>query len=429
MKVFKFGGASVKDADAVRNVASVLARYPGENLVVVISAMGKTTNAMEALLDAYFDPGEDWEKQLRKLKDFHSGIMYELFGDYNHPVFAVAETIYEYLRQFLGQEGLTHYDYIYDQVVPCGELLSTKIVHAWLEQDGFPVQWFDARKLIRTDASFREGRVDWEGTAEWMKPALQAFKKKAGKKGRIGITQGFIAGTDGNRISTLGREGSDYTAGIIAYTMVAEEVVIWKDVPGMLNADPKWFNNTLKLSNISYREAIELAYYGASVIHPKTIKPLQNKNIPLWVKSFLEPDETGSLINDNTSSDSLIPSYIFKVNQTLISVSPRDFSFIGEDNLRGIFDHFAKHSVKINTMQNSAIQFSVSVDHNALRIPSLIEALQKDYAVRYNENLELLTIRHYDQKTIDLLTGGKTVLLEQKSRNTVRILMKGVEDS
>ncbi|MEM9023093.1 MAG: aspartate kinase [Bacteroidota bacterium] len=423
LSVFKFGGASVRDAEAVRNVAHILRGYSDRNLVIIVSAMGKTTNALERLVNAYFEQG-DWARELDEIIAYHADIMAALFPAEDHPVHATAGKVYDYIRRFLEQEELDFYDYVYDQIVPAGELLSTKLVHAFLEQEGLQASWLDARKVIRTDDHYREANVQWEETAEKLQKALEEMEVEAAARGKIIVTQGFIGATRDNRMTSLGREGSDYSAAIIAYAMDAEETVIWKDVPGMLNADPKWFNNTTKLRNISYREAIELAYFGASVIHPKTVKPLQNKQIPLRVRSFLDPEEEGTLIDRNTSQDSLVPSYIFKQRQVLISISPRDFSFIAEDNLSDVFAHFSACGVSINTMQNSAISFSVSVDADAQRIPKLIEALQQDYAVKYNENLQLLTIRHYDDRTIEQLTEHKEVLLEQRSRQTIRLLMK-----
>jgi len=423
MKVYKFGGASVKDADSVRNVLRVIQHHQDDHLLVVISAMGKTTNAMEAVVNAYFEKGDAWEKALKEVKVYHRDIMYDLFGDYMHAIFQTAEKIYDYIERFLAQEDLDNYDYIYDQIVPAGELLSTKIVSAYLQAEKVPNEWLDARKLVLTDNRYRSSKVDWEATEAKVTEVLAGFKGKK-KKHKLAITQGFIGGGEHNRMTTLGREGSDFTAAIFASVMNASEVTIWKDVPGVLNADPKWFNNTEKLDNISYKEAIELAYYGATVIHPKTIKPLRNKKIPLYVSSFLDHQEKGTVIDENASGDGLVPSYIFKADQVLVSIASRDFSFMADEKIGDLFHYFAKHRVRINAMQNSAISFSASVDNDASKIKTLMDDLGEDYSILYNEGLELLTIRHYDNKTVEELLRGRDVLLEQKSRQTIRVLMK-----
>lgn len=427
MKVFKFGGASVKDADAVRNVARVIGLYPGSDLVVVISAMGKTTNALEALTNAYFNGEGDIESRFQELKDFHYHIMRDLFDDPNDHIYEWANKQFAGLEHTLSSQPTDQYDFEYDQIVSKGELLSTTIINAYLNQIGFNSQWYNASQLIRTDDHYREGGVNWEVTQRQVDEQLRPFFKE-GKEQHIVITQGFI-GSTGKYITTLGREGSDYTGAVLAYCLDAEDLTIWKDVPGVLNADPKWFDNTEKLDEISYREAIELAYYGASVIHPKTIKPLQNKHIPLYVKSFVNPDDEGTVIQPSEERDNLIPSFIFKMDQVLISISPRDFSFIVEENLSHIFDLFAKASVKINLMQNSAISFSVCVNNDERKLPPLIDLLKQHYQVKYNEQLELVTIRHYDQPTIDRVTVGKSVLVEQKSRTTARMVMRDVTET
>ena len=410
MKVFKFGGASVKDAAGVRNLAEIV-RSQGQNTVVVVSAMGKTTNALESIVRAYIDKQPDTLKtQLASLKAYHLGIMSELTGDFNQ----VHHTFTE-LENYLQSPPNALYDEVYDQVVSMGELLSTQIVAAYLINIGLSTRWIDARQVVRTDTTWREGRVDWEVTNRRIKEAVA--------KNGINITQGFIGQTDDNRTTTLGREGSDYTAAIFAYCLQAESVTIWKDVPGVLNADPKWFDETVLLDKLTYQDAIELAYYGATVIHPKTIKPLQNKGIPLYVKSFLKPGAPGTVIG-NYERHLTIPSFIFKVNQVLISLHPNDFSFIAEDNLSRIFGRFAQAGVKINLMQNTAISFSVVVDNNPDRVPALLDLLKQDFRVSYNDGLELITIRYYDQGTIERVLPNKKLLLEQKSRYTVQLVVK-----
>jgi len=423
MKVFKFGGASVKDAEAVKNVAEILKNYDG-NIIVVVSAMGKTTNALEKLTKAYFYKEGDVKTILSEIKDFHFDILKRLFPDENHKIYSEINNVFVEIEWVIEEPPIKDYDFEYDQIVSVGEHLSTKIVSAWLNEAGVTNKWVDVRDFLKTDNTYREAKVDWELTEKHIQ---ESFADQE----RIIVTQGFIGVTSENYTTTLGREGSDYTAAIIAYLTDAEEVVIWKDVPGVLNADPKWFKETQKLNEISYHEAIELSFFGATVIHPKTIKPLQNKGIPLKVKSFYAPQEEGTLITSvkNLSPEKLepahlIPSYIFKTDQVLITILPRDFSFIVEENLSDIFSRFAKYGIKVNMMQHSAISFSICVDGDENKVPQLIEALQKDFKVLYNEDVELITVRHYDQPTIDKLTKGKKIFVEQKSRHTARFVVR-----
>jgi aspartate kinase len=425
LKVFKFGGASVKDADSVRNVAEILQKHAPEKLVVIVSAMGKTTNALEKVLTAWYENDERLNAFLQEVISYHEEIIKALFPDKNHPVYFKTDLLFGELEGNLSSLPTLNYDFDYDQIVSFGELISTTIISEFLISQSFNCQWFDVRELIRTDETWREGKVEWETTGSQIKSKVSSFLDSAESKPIIAITQGFLGATAEGATTTLGREGSDYTASIFAFTLHAEEMVIWKDVPGLLNADPKYFSVTEKLASISYREAIELAYYGATVIHPKTIKPLQNKDIPLRIKSFVDPLSEGTLIHQNTAADSLIPSFIFKVNQVLISISARDFSFIDEQSLSEMLAVFASNSIHISLMQNSAISFSVCVDFNERRLSQLFEALGKDYKVRYNTGLELITIRHYDQATIGrVLEEGKTVLLEMRSRLTAQFVVK-----
>lgn len=427
MKVFKFGGASVKDANGLKNIATILKRYPNENIVVVVSAMGKITNALERLTDAYFYASENKKEHpdaatvLNEIKKYHFDIIEQLFPDKHHPIYNEINNAFVELDWAIEEEPTHSYDHEYDQIVSIGELVSSKIVNAYLNEAGIKSKWLDARDFIQTDNTFREGKVDWELTQTLAGKNLNLLFSKT--ENTIIITQGFIGGTSENFTTTLGREGSDYTAAIIAYTSNAESVTIWKDVAGVLNADPKWFDQTTKIDQLSYQDAIELAYYGATVIHPKTIKPLQNKKIPLYVKSFLNAEETGTVINEKQSALS-VPCFIFKIDQVLISISSKDFSFIVEENLSAIFKIVAEKHVKINMMQNSAISFSVCVDNDPRKLPELIKALQKDYRVLYNEGLELITIRYYDQSTIDRVTLKKEIFLEVKSRYTVQMVVK-----
>ncbi len=425
IKVFKFGGASVKDADSVRNVAAILKHHAPQKLTVIVSAMGKTTNALEKVLNAWYESDERLNTYIHDVIQYHQDITSALFPDKNHPVHFKTDLLFGELEGHLDTPPALNYDFDYDQVVSFGELISTTIISEFLISEGFNCRWFDVRELISTDNSWREGKVNWETTGLQIREKVSGFLDSYNSMPAIALTQGFLGATSDGATTTLGREGSDYTAAIFAFALDAAEMVIWKDVPGLLNADPKYFSVTEKLASISYREAIELAYFGATVIHPKTIKPLQNKDIPLRIKSFLVPSDEGSLIHQNTSADSLIPSFIFKVNQVLISISPIDFSFIDEQSLSEILAVFASNSIHISMMQNSAISFSVCVNTNDRRLSHLFDALKKEYKVRYNSGLELITIRHYDQATIDrVLEDGKTVLLEMRSRHTAQFVVR-----
>jgi aspartate kinase len=421
MKVFKFGGASVKDSAAVRNVASILAKYRGEKLIVVVSAMGKSTNKLEEIV------ASEQEKNVGKftalvneLYDFHIAILGELFTEKHFKIYNEIEGIFEQIRERFHKPFPENYSFEYDQIVSLGEVISSKIISAYLFEQGFSSGWADSRELVRTNNQYQEGKVDWEKTEELVKSKLITQFSTTD----IVITQGFVGHTPEGFTTTLGREGSDYTAGIYAYCSDAESVTIWKDVPGMLNADPKYFSDTVKLDQISFKEAIELSYYGASVIHPKTIKPLQNKGIPLFVKSFIHPDEPGTIIQESTDQDNLVPSFIVKKDQVLFSIRPTDFSFIAEENLSDIFNRLAAAGLKINVMQNSALSFSILLDQKKAN-PELVKSIfGTHYKVWYNDELELVTIRHYDQKTIDLVTNGKTIILEQRTRQTIRLILQ-----
>ena len=425
LKVFKFGGASVKDADSVRNVSKIVENHAPEKLVVIVSAMGKTTNALEKVLHAWYENDERLSVYIEDTISYHQEIVNTLFPDKSHPAHFKINLLFGELEGHLFTPPSLNYDFDYDQVVSFGELISTTIISEFLESEGFSCQWFDVRDMIRTDSNWREGKVDWETSERLIREKAGAFLENEGTKSKIVLTQGFLGSTPEGFTTTLGREGSDYSAAIFAYALDAEEMVIWKDVPGLLNADPKYFSVTEKLASISYREAIELSYYGATIIHPKTIKPLQNKDIPLRIKSFVHPEEEGSIIHQDTASDSLIPSFIFKVDQVLISIIPKDFSFIDELSLSEILAVFAGNSIHISLMQNSAISFSVCVDNNERKLSQLFDELGKNYKIRYNKGLELITIRHYDQATIDrVMEDGKSILLEMKSRLTAQFVVR-----
>lgn len=423
MKVFKFGGASVKDAAGVKNVAKIIEGHPANDLVVVVSAMGKMTNAFEALIKAYSRGGDDMVNRLAEIRGYHGAVASGI--DREGEIQNAIDLIFVQLESRLQRPPSDNFDFDYDQIVSFGEVLSTTIISTYLNSKGINCHWADARRMIRTDSTYRESKVNWEKTTELVQAEWQKVRPNAkGKK--LMLTQGFIGHTAELNTTTLGREGSDFSAAILSYVLEAADVTIWKDVPGVLNADPKYFSDAVMLKRISYKEAIELAYYGASVIHPKTIKPLQNKGIVLKVKSFLNYQDEGTRIDSSTFSDSLVPSYIFKINQILISFSPRDFSFVTEDNLSELFAYFVGQGIKINLMQNSALNFSICVDYHEKKLKRLQEEFGGRYEVFYNHPCELVTIRHYDQETISRLLIGKKVLVEQKSRNTARmVLMEG----
>jgi len=385
--------------------------------------MGKTTNALEALLDDYVGGQASVAQKLEELRTFHVDIATDL-GMPTEVLQTQLDNLFNELQKRLEREPSDNFDFDYDQIVSYGELLSTTIVAAYLNAVGLTNTWADARRLIRTDNRYREARVNWDKTAELVQQKWTEVKQQMPAKSRsLMLIQGFIGHTDERNTTTLGREGSDFSAAILAYVLEAESVTIWKDVPGVLNADPKYFKDATLLKRISYREAIELAYYGASVIHPKTIKPLQNKGITLYAKSFLQPEAEGTVIEHSTFSDSLVPSYIFKVKQLLISFTPKDFSFVAEDNLSELFTLFAEMQMKIHLMQNSAINFSVCVDHDEKKLDRILKRCTDRYEVLYNAPCELVTIRHYDQDTISRLLIGKKVLVEQRSRSTARMVL------
>lgn len=416
MIVFKFGGASIKDADAVRNLANIIKSYNAP-MIVVISAMGKTTNAMEKVTEYYFNNKPEIRSALKNVESYHYEILNNLFPDKAVPVFRDIDNIFGKLKEKLGEEHSFQYNFEYDQIVPTGEILSTKIVDAYLKFAGINSVWVDIRKYLKTDDNFREANIDWELSEKLIRNAFNA------KDDEVYVTQGFIASTTSNLSTTLGREGSDYTTAVIAYMLDIKDITIWKDVSGVRNADPKYFDNTVKLDKISYRDAIELAYYGTSIIHPKTIQPLQRKNIKLYIKSFHNPAEPGTVVGDDTY-ERLIPSFIFKLNQVLIQIYPRDFSFISENNLERIFGCFARYGLKINLMQNTAINFKVCVNNDRTRIDPVLHDLKKDYYVSYEPDLELITIRYYDEKTIRRTTNNKELLLEQRSKETIQIVVR-----
>jgi aspartate kinase len=418
MKVFKFGGASVKDAISVKNVACILEEYKNEKLFVVVSAMGKTTNALEEFTSALYEDLDLAKIHLAKIKDYHFNILNELFHNPNHSAFNDLHNTFVELDWMLDEIPMQAYDHTYDQVVSLGEILSTKIVSHYLNHVGLNNHWIDVRDFVRTDNNYREAKVDWH-TTELL---FNSNKEHFFEKNNICITQGFIGSTSENFTTTLGREGSDYTASIIAYLCHAEQVTIWKDVAGVMNADPKKFSDAVLIPHLSYHDAVELTYYGATVIHPKTIKPIQNKHIPLYVRSFINYHESGTVINDDPGSHTQ-PCFIHKPDQLLLSISGKDFSFIVEDNISKIFSVLASFQIKVNLMQNSALSFSVCID-NTSKSKALIEQLSIHFFVRYNNEIELFTIRHYNTEAIEKLIKEKEVLLEQRSRSTLQLVVK-----
>jgi aspartate kinase len=416
MQIFKFGGASVKDASGVKNLASVLQKVGYSNTLVIISAMGKTTNALEVVLKNYFENKKELQSSLQDIKKFHNEILLDLFENENHSVFKKISDFFSELNSFLKTNKSPDYNFVYDQVVGFGELVSTIIISEYLSASGLRNNWIDVRNHIKTDDYYRHANVNWEAT---QKLILSNFNHST-----LNITQGFLGSDSNNFTTTLGREGSDYTAAIYAYCLNAQSVTIWKDVPGVLNADPRYFENAQLLNKISYREAIELAFYGASVIHPKTLQPLQRKEIPLYVKSFLKPESQGTQIGKNITLDPLIPCYIVKKNQILISLSSLDFSYIVEDNISDIFKLLHVHKMKVDVIQNSAISFSVCFDNLYGNLDKLLHQLKAKFKVTCHNNVSLYTIRHYNKVAIDQIEIGKTVLLKQLTQETVQIITK-----
>jgi aspartate kinase len=417
MHVFKFGGASVKDAQGVRNVATVLNQTQETNLVIVISAMGKTTNALEGVVACYFNEPTKLKQAIEAIKAYHWAICQELFTDTNQLVFSHLQELITALSSFLQTNKSTNKAYVYDQVVGYGELLSTTIVSTYLTQKGIQNTWIDIRTCIVTDSSFRDACVNWQKTK-------QHIVKNIAPKG-ITITQGFLAAEASNNFTTtLGREGSDYTAAILAYCLDAAGVTIWKDVPGVLNADPRYFNTTRLLKHISYREAIELAFYGASVIHPKTLQPLQKKEIPLFVKSFYDPLSPGTCVGKGVTLDPKTACFILKKEQILLSLSSLDFSFMVEKNISDVFTLLDTYKMKVSLIQNSAISFSVVIDDAYHNLDSLLSSLRAAFRVSWNEDVTLYTIRHASSKDVKSLIQNKKVLLKQESRETIQVVIK-----
>jgi len=416
MRIFKFGGASVKDADGIKNVFSVLEKVGHEDTLLVISAMGKTTNALELVIKNYFEKSNELHSSLQDVRKYHNQILLDLFDDEEHDVFYAVNSHFADLEYFLRSNKSPNYNFVYDQIVSYGEIVSTTIVSHYFNHAGLKNNWIDVRNFIKTDNNYRDAEVDWEKTQELISKGI---KKKA-----LNITQGFLGSDENNFTTTLGREGSDYTAAIFAYCLNAESVTIWKDVPGVLNADPRFFENAVLLNQISYREAIELAFYGASVIHPKTLQPLQKKEIPLFVKSFINPLLPGTSVSKGEDLEPKTPCFIVKKEQLLLSLSSIDFSFIIEENISEIFALFHQYKIKVSLIQNSAISFSVCIEDKFGNFRELKNILSKKFKVSYNEKVSLYTIRHFDEKAAKMVEKDKTVLLKQISRETMQIVTK-----
>jgi len=417
MKVFKFGGSTIKDAGGIRKLAGIV-RVNQECRIVVVSALGKTTNALEELFGCYFEGNDGWIERLNQIKQFHLDIVSDLFGQKDFPIKRELERSFSKLSVRLREEPGTDFDREYDQIVSEGEIWSTQIVHAYLTTQGINTKWLDARKILITDTSFRDARVEWNKSIKLVRQEINPENDERY------VIQGFIGGTENGLTTTLGREGSDYTASILGNILDAESVTLWKDVPGILNADPENFQNIEKLDEISYLEAVELAFFGAKVIHPKTIKPLYNKNIPLFVKSFENPDTIGTIIHLMDGSVDMPPVYVKKDHQILITIRPRDFSFMIEQSFGQIFGAFNRCKIKINLVQTSAISLSICADSDSLRISQLLDELQIDFRITFNKEVQLITIRHYTEEAIHLMTKEKQVMIEQKSRQTVHYVLR-----
>ncbi len=416
MQILKFGGASVRDADGVRNLEKVLQHVGTEKTLIVISAMGKTTNALEKVIEHYFNSKHELQSSIQDVKKYHNGILLELFENESHEVFKVVTALFRELSEFFDRNKSPDYSFVYDQTIGFGELISTTIVSYYLNHKGVKNKWLDVRELIKTNSYYRNAKVEWALTQSKISEAID---EKA-----LNITQGFLGSDDNNFTTTLGREGSDYTAAIFAFCLNAKSVTIWKDVPGVLNADPRFFENPTLLDSLSYEEAIELSYYGASVIHPKTLQPLQQKEIPLYVKCFLKPKNKGTKVGKSLDLSPNVPCYILRKDQILITVSSLDFSYIVEENISHIFKLLHLYKMKVRSIQNSAISFSVCIENSYNHLEPLILQLKAKYNVRLDKAVDLYTIRHYTTDAIEEIQKNKTVLMKQITPKTVQIITK-----
>ena len=416
MRIYKFGGASVKDAEGIKNLFSIMKQEGFDKTLLIISAMGKTTNAFELVVKNYFENKNELQYSINQIFEFHNTVLLELFSEKNHEVFNDIKLIFDNLKVFLKRNKSPNYSFVYDQVVPCGEILSTKIISAFLNLSGVKSNWLDSRELIKTDSNYRDADIHWKLT---QKNISESIDKK-----KLNITQGFIGSNQNNFNTTLGREGSDYSAAIYAYCLNAQSLTIWKDVPGVLNADPRVFKNPILLDYISYTEAIELAFYGASVIHPKTLQPLQKKEIPLFVKSFLNPKGKGTAISRGIKIKPEVPCFIVKRNLNLLKLSSLDFSFIVEENISEIFQVLHENKMKVDLIQNSAISFSVCVYDKFNRLKELLSILKATFKVECVENVNLFTIRHFDEKSSNEILKNNELILEQRTDDVLQLIVR-----
>ena len=420
MKIFKFGGTSIKDSSGVENLVSILIELGFDQTLIVVSAMGKTTNALEIVVNNYFENKDELQYSVNEVFKFHNEIVLNLFPNDNHEIFNEIREIFENLRDFLKRNKSPNYSFVYDQVVSQGELLSTKIISAYLNYKNIKAIWIDSRELIKTNSNYRDASLNWDLT---QKNISQKIDNK-----NLNITQGYIASNENSFNTTLGREGSDYSAAIYAYCLNAESVTIWKDVPGVLNADPRVFKKTQLLENISYTEAIELAYYGASVIHPKTLQPLQKKEIPLYVKSFLNPNSKGTSISRGVKIKPEIPCFIVKRNLNLLKLSSLDFSFIVEENISEIFQTLHENKMKVDLIQNSAISFSVCINDKYNRLKELLSILKATFKVECVEDVSLFTIRHFNENSSNEILKKNQLLLEQRTNEILSSIKRAGAD-
>ena len=416
MRIYKFGGASVKDSNAIQNLFLILNQKGYDKTLLVISAIGKTTNAFEVVVKNYFQNKDELQHSINEIFKFHNQILLDLFSNKNHEVFKDIHLIFENLKGFLKRNKSPNYSFVYDQVVPNGELLSTKIISAYLNFKGIKSNWIDSRDLIKTDSNYRDADLHWDIT---QKNILNQVDQKL-----LNITQGFIGSNKNNFNTTLGREGSDYSAAIFAYCLNADSLTIWKDVPGVLNADPRVFKNPVLLESVSYTEAIELAFYGASVIHPKTLQPLQKKEIPLFVKSFLKPDEAGTAIYRGVKIKPEVPCFIVKRNLNLLKLSSLDFSFIVEENISEIFQILHENKMKVDLIQNSAISFSVCIFDKFNRLKELLAILKGTFQVECIENVNLFTIRHFNETSSKEILKNNELILEQRTDEILQLIVR-----
>ena len=416
MRIFKFGGASVKDAPSVKNVASVLQKVGFEDVLIIVSAMGKTTNALEEIVATYQNKPEQLKTTIQNLEAFHLANVKELMGDNSGPLEEKVRKFIGEMLSFFEHNKSPNYSFIYDQTVSFGELISTTIICDYLCSIGLPAHWLDARQCVKTDNYYRDANLDWEQTQAKIKEQVNGAK--------LIISQGFIGSDSNNFTTTLGREGSDYTAAIFGYALGAESVTIWKDVPGVLNGDPRHFDDTVLLNQISYREAIELAFYGASVIHPKTLQPLQRKEIPLYVRSFIAPEGKGTAVSKGQTLEPHVPCFIIKQNQVLLKLSSLDFSFIVEDNISDIFALLSRFQMRVELIQNSAISFSVVVNNKYNRLEELLTELRAKFKVTVTEGVSLYTVRHFDDNAKEKVRSyGEKILLEQRTKETLQVVV------